>query len=141
MTHLFTSAKSKTRDSPTSKSALYLPSESAPSSSPRRIFSEPIRLFSSRRTLSSTSFVSTSSTSTEMPRSPVQLSSAKEEKLWLDRTESGGSDRGMDHKTIRRQSHDPKINVYTECGRHGDDWLFGGFSVSGTVKSLWEKRE
>jgi hypothetical protein len=23
----------------------------------------------------------------------------------------------------RRHSHEPKVNVYTECGRHGDDWL------------------
>ncbi len=42
-------------------------------------------------------------------------------------------------KTKRRHSHEPNVNGYTECGRHGNDWLFGGFSVSGTVKKLWEK--
>jgi hypothetical protein len=42
-------------------------------------------------------------------------------------------------KTKRRHSHEPKVNGYTECGRHGDDWLFGGFSVSGSVKKLWER--
>ncbi|CZT45821.1 uncharacterized protein RSE6_06176 [Rhynchosporium secalis] len=43
-------------------------------------------------------------------------------------------------QSSRRHTHDPaKINGYTTCGRHGDDWLFGGFSVAGTVKKLWEK--
>ena len=39
----------------------------------------------------------------------------------------------------RRHSHEPKVNVYTECGRHGDDWLFGSFSVSDMVKRLLER--
>jgi len=40
----------------------------------------------------------------------------------------------------RRHSHDPnRVNVYTECGRHSDDWLFGGWSVSGAVKKIWER--
>ncbi len=42
-------------------------------------------------------------------------------------------------KAKRRHSHESKINGYTECGRHGDDWLFGGFSVSDSVKKLWER--
>jgi len=42
-------------------------------------------------------------------------------------------------KAKRRHSHESKINNYTECGRHGDDWLFGGFSVSDSVKKLWER--
>ncbi|KAN0119894.1 hypothetical protein V8E51_002102 [Hyaloscypha variabilis] len=42
-------------------------------------------------------------------------------------------------KAKRRHSHESKINNYTECGRHGDDWLFGGFSVSESVKKLWER--
>lgn len=33
-----------------------------------------------------------------------------------------------------------KANVYTSCGRHGDDWLFGGFSLGGTVKKMWDVR-
>jgi hypothetical protein len=37
----------------------------------------------------------------------------------------------------RRHSHEPKKNVYTECGRHSDEWLFGGWSDK--VKKLWEK--
>lgn len=41
----------------------------------------------------------------------------------------------------RHSSHDAKVNVYTECGRHSDDWLFGGFSVAGAVKKLWDKKE
>lgn len=42
-------------------------------------------------------------------------------------------------KMKRRHSSEPKINGYTACGRHSNDWLFGGFSVSGQVKKLWEK--
>jgi hypothetical protein len=72
-----------------------------------------------------------------MPRSSAHYSSEKEEKYALARSGT----RDSDHKTRRRRSNDAKMNVYTECGRHGDDWLFGGFSVSGTVKMLWEKRE
>jgi hypothetical protein len=41
----------------------------------------------------------------------------------------------------RRYSADPKINVYTECGRHSDDWLFGGWNVTGTVKKIWERKD
>jgi len=39
----------------------------------------------------------------------------------------------------RHSSNDAHTNVYTECGRHSDDWLFGGFSVSGVVKKIWQK--
>lgn len=39
----------------------------------------------------------------------------------------------------RRHSGNERANVYTQCGRHSDDWLFGGFSVSGAVKRIWQK--
>jgi hypothetical protein len=39
----------------------------------------------------------------------------------------------------RRHSDDPKINVYTKCGRNSDDWLFSGWNVADTVKKIWEK--
>ena len=29
-----------------------------------------------------------------------------------------------------------KTNLYTECGRHGDDWLFGGFSLGSAVRRI-----
>jgi hypothetical protein len=29
-------------------------------------------------------------------------------------------------------------NVHTVCGRHGDEWLFNGFSVTEAVKKMWE---
>jgi len=44
-------------------------------------------------------------------------------------------------KARRRHSHENHVNVYTECGRHSDDWLFGGFSVGNAVKKMWEKKE
>jgi hypothetical protein len=36
----------------------------------------------------------------------------------------------------RRHSNEGKINVHTECGRHSDEWLFGGFSVAGAVRKM-----
>jgi len=33
------------------------------------------------------------------------------------------------------------MNVHTECGRHSDDWLFGGFSVSEAVKKLGKRKD
>ena len=77
---------------------------------------------------------------TDRPACAREMSFAEEEKLELYRTTTRDSDHKMDHKTTRRRSNDPKVNVYTECGRHGDDWLFGGFSLSETMKMLWEKR-
>ena len=56
---------------------------------------------------------------------------------------SGGGGKpaaGRDGLVKRRHSHEPKVNVYTECGRHGDDWL-GLNSVAGAVKKIWERRE
>lgn len=32
-------------------------------------------------------------------------------------------------------------NVHTECGRHSNDWLFGGFSVTGSIKKMMEKKD
>jgi len=36
----------------------------------------------------------------------------------------------------RRHSNEGKTNVYTACGRHSDEWLFGGFSVAGVVRKM-----
>jgi hypothetical protein len=35
-------------------------------------------------------------------------------------------DRRKTEGTKRRVSNE-HVNVYTECGRHGDNWLFGGW--------------
>ncbi|ESZ90113.1 hypothetical protein SBOR_9506 [Sclerotinia borealis F-4128] len=53
-----------------------------------------------------------------------------------------GRNRGKGEKKDsgkRRHSNNEHANVYTECGRHSDDWLFGGFSVSGAMKKIWQK--
>jgi hypothetical protein len=44
-------------------------------------------------------------------------------------------------KIMKRHSHPCHINRHTECGRHGDDWLFGGFSVVELVKRIFKKRK
>ena len=36
----------------------------------------------------------------------------------------------------RRHSNEGKTNLYTECGRHSDEWLFGGLSVAGVVRKM-----
>ncbi|CZR50415.1 uncharacterized protein PAC_00287 [Phialocephala subalpina] len=38
---------------------------------------------------------------------------------------------------IRSEGH---MNAHSECGRHGDDWLFGGMSVGDGVKWLLGKK-
>ncbi|ETS79869.1 hypothetical protein PFICI_07398 [Pestalotiopsis fici W106-1] len=30
-------------------------------------------------------------------------------------------------------------NRHTHCGRHSDQWLLGGFSMTGAIKSAWKK--
>lgn len=137
MAHLFTSSACKSRTSSASHSTHYPLSDLNAPSAPHRTFSEPIAYSSSRRTSSCSSSMSRSSTLTDMSKSAEHMSSAEEDKFGFARS---GTSRSED-KTRRRRSNDPKINVYTECGRHSDDWLFGGFSVSGTMKMLWDRRE
>jgi hypothetical protein len=40
--------------------------------------------------------------------------------------------------TKRRASGEGKNNTYTECGRHSDQWLLGGWSDA-VKKMLWER--
>ena len=42
-------------------------------------------------------------------------------------------------KITKRHSSSGHVNVYTECGRHGDDWLFGG--IADAVKSAFKKND
>jgi len=138
MSHLFTSATRKSRTSSASHSSHYPLSDLRAPSAPQRTCSEPIAYSSSHRTSSCSSIMSRSSTLSDMSRSSKHVSSSTDEKF--GRISSSGTSNSED-KTRRRRLNDPKINVYTECGRHSDDWLFGGFSVSGTVKMLWERKE
>lgn len=41
----------------------------------------------------------------------------------------------------RRHSNENHVNVHTDCGRHGDDWLFGGWSVGGAVRRVWRRKD
>ncbi|KAG4440493.1 hypothetical protein IFR05_004028 [Cadophora sp. M221] len=106
------------------------------SRSPHRTFSEPATSPTSSDFTHTTTRASQSTVDT-------QISAGYGEKtLQFDTTQSHTSSKreSRDLKPSRRHSLDPsKVNGYTTCGRHGDDWLFGGFSVSGAVKKLWEK--
>lgn len=49
-------------------------------------------------------------------------------------------ERDEDGRTLKKAHH--HTNVYTECGRHSNDWLFGGISVTQTVKGMiWHKKQ
>jgi hypothetical protein len=48
---------------------------------------------------------------------------------------------GVERGSIaKRHSYHSHTNVHTECGRHGDGWLCGGFSVVETVKRMFKKK-
>jgi hypothetical protein len=47
----------------------------------------------------------------------------------------GGEEEAGQKSTVSKRHS----NLYTECGRHGDDWLFGG--IAGAVKSVFKKNE
>ncbi|KAF8852065.1 hypothetical protein BDZ45DRAFT_695377 [Acephala macrosclerotiorum] len=46
--------------------------------------------------------------------------------------------RRSDTMIDRRLSDDPKKNAYTQCGRHSDEWLFGGLTFD-SIKKVWER--
>ncbi|KAH7346645.1 hypothetical protein BKA65DRAFT_502945 [Rhexocercosporidium sp. MPI-PUGE-AT-0058] len=105
------------------------------SHSPHRTFSEPA-------TSPTSSDFSHTTTRGSQSTVDTQISAGYGEKtLQFDpRNQASPIRESRDSMPSRRHSHDPaKVNGYTTCGRHGDDWLFGGFSVSGAVKKLWEK--
>jgi hypothetical protein len=44
-----------------------------------------------------------------------------------------------DGRILKKAHH--HTNAHTECGRHSNDWLFGGISVTQTVKGMiWHKK-
>ncbi|PMD64362.1 uncharacterized protein K444DRAFT_304427 [Hyaloscypha bicolor E] len=52
---------------------------------------------------------------------------------------SASTSKQEERGSVRKKHHSHK-NIYTECGRHGDDWLLGGFSVTETVKRMLGKK-
>ncbi|KAI1176260.1 hypothetical protein F4777DRAFT_546953 [Nemania sp. FL0916] len=51
---------------------------------------------------------------------------------WFKRTGSNDSDQKPNFGTVNR---------YTHCGRHTDQFLFGGHSISDSIKDLMRKKE
>jgi hypothetical protein len=39
---------------------------------------------------------------------------------------------------VGRRYSGEKSNVYTACGRHSDEWLFG--PMKGAVRKIWEQK-
>ncbi|KAL2069559.1 hypothetical protein VTL71DRAFT_14238 [Oculimacula yallundae] len=105
------------------------------SQTPHRTFSEPGTSPTSSNLAPTTTWGSQSTVTTQ------SSAGYGEKSLQFDvQSNTSSRPRRDEEQPSRRWSHDPaKVNGYTTCGRHGDDWLFGGFSVAGTVKKLWEK--
>lgn len=106
------------------------------SQSPHQTFSEPAG------SPTSSNFAPTTTRASQSTVDTQSSAGYNEKTLQFDTTRSQTSPKqnSGDSKPSRRHSHGPaKVNGYTTCGRHSDDWLFGGFSVSGAVKKLWEK--
>ncbi|KAF7911739.1 uncharacterized protein EAE98_011854 [Botrytis deweyae] len=71
------------------------------------------------------------------------LRNGQTERKRFEEARSGSVNRGKGGEkkdgVKRRHSSNEHANVYTECGRHSDDWLFGGFSITDAVKKIWHK--
>jgi hypothetical protein len=104
------------------------------------------------------------STSTTRPKSPhlhaerprsAERSSQKSIPLTSSRTPSRSPARSLNEQTEQTRpvewvdedgiSHwhharPEHANVHTECGRHGDDWLFGGLSLVNIFRGLIGRR-
>jgi len=116
------------------------PNQTKPS--PHRTFSDPPPASSPSRQFSNIlgrSVEESPKSAGHTPKSPKNVKFGRGEGMSLVKspTTPAGGKKDM---VKRRHSHEPRMNVYTECGRHSDDWLFGGFSVAGVVKKFWEKR-
>ncbi|TGO54378.1 hypothetical protein BCON_0108g00240 [Botryotinia convoluta] len=79
-----------------------------------------------------------------MRRRPEEsMRNGQTERTRFEEARSGNGNRGKGGEkkdgVKRRHSSNEHANVYTECGRHSDDWLFGGFSVTDAVKKIWHK--
>jgi len=105
-----------------------------PPPSPQRTFSDPALSVEQRERDDDTGIFS---------RSVPKSAGYSERNLRFAKSE-GSRSPGMRSPTSpneemmrRRHSNEPKKNVYTECGRHSGEWLFGGWSDK--VKRLWEK--
>ncbi|KAI0476783.1 hypothetical protein F4859DRAFT_62607 [Xylaria cf. heliscus] len=54
---------------------------------------------------------------------------------WFTRSRSG-SEGGHHHK-----ANSQHVNLYTHCGRHTNQYLFGGHSISDSVKGFLRKKD
>ncbi|KAI1369044.1 hypothetical protein F5Y08DRAFT_293374 [Xylaria arbuscula] len=80
------------------------------------------------------------------------------EKLVVSRQDSIASDSTVENKDPSRsesghwfnrnrsssegdsKSHAQTVNLYTHCGRHTNQYLFGGHSISGSIKDILRKK-
>ena len=110
--------------------------------SPHRTFSDPLPppfpAFASDPS-SSSSDTNLHRASTEGPKSAGYV--GKNVRFGFGKhAEEGDKGRKID-ALKRRHSNENHVNVYTDCGRHGDDWLFGGWSVGGVMRRVWGRKD
>jgi hypothetical protein len=105
----------------------YAPRQPPKSPSAQRTASDPIT--PSSRRLSDSIGVFSRSSNSGVPKSAGHKSS-RSNRINFGSTSSGEASplspsmsptQRPDQMIKRRYSHEPKVNVYTECGRHGDD--------------------
>ena len=48
---------------------------------------------------------------------------------------------GQESKAVLAKKDRTNDGTYTRCGRHGDEWLFGDWSITATVKKLFKNDE
>jgi hypothetical protein len=81
---------------------------------------------------------STHSTSTPNEKEKEKISKGgKQQAEGTQRLVEWVDEDGISHWHHARQEH---VNLHTECGRHGDEWLFGGWSLMGVWRGLMGRR-
>ncbi|KAJ2987455.1 hypothetical protein NUW58_g4495 [Xylaria curta] len=61
-------------------------------------------------------------------------SSASNSSSWFKRSRASS-------EGVTKASSSRNVNLYTHCGRHTNQYLFGGHSISDSIKDLWKKKD
>lgn len=113
-------------------------SSSAQPHSPYRTVSDPVPYAST-----STSQYATTrrSTTTDIPESQGYNNTNASFQESSRSSRSSKNPTSPSFMTDKRRESDPKSNLYTQCGRHGDQWLFGGFPFDNIKKALGSEKK
>jgi len=85
--------------------------------------------------------MSSTSTSYEAASGFATKEREREERRERERRRSQKEDRSAPSSPGLGGLGDGKTNLYTECGRHSDAWLFNGYTLSSAVTKILGKKE